>query len=114
MASVLFIIRVPYEECIQSLEGNGQITSRRFEDQNFNEVKKFESDEEAPHDDCDAIETNQVTDDIEASTRLLNLTEVHESSRNGYIAYCIYTINAFAVELTIPSFRELKLYIPLK
>lgn len=82
MASVLFLIRVPYEESSQSLEGNGDSTSRHADDQNFNKMK-FENDDKSLSGDCDANESNQAADDIEALTNPLNLVEVHDSFWNG-------------------------------
>ena len=81
MASVLFIIRVPYEESSKSLEteeGNKQTvrgtedkdTTEMTDDQNVKEVKCKNENE------ANFFEADQAADDVETLTGHLNLAEV--------------------------------------
>ena len=81
MASVLFIIRVPYEENSQSMENdwNGESTSSQMDDENLNQ-SKAKSDDKALHSEHDrgggTNEADQNANDVQSLIDPLNLARV--------------------------------------
>ena len=88
MASVLFIICVPYTKNSQNLEtdGNGESTSSQIYDQNFFQFMCISDDSALPPDhkpeqtDGDTNKANQTANDVQSLTGPLDLAKVWEYS----------------------------------